>query len=319
MLEFIQIQNFRSIEKLTIEGFRKLNVFIGQANTGKTSVLEAIYICLRENPDSLSALLKIRDMERREVGQFDGLFYNYDINRTIKLLSPKANVEIQYKDGADNPKEIREMDSYLEMNIGGKIVKLYGDHIWNIVRNRFFPKNSVDFISFIPSFREKTLENNLKIIVENREKRDKLPKICSDFSDNIVTIRFSGNKIMVEQKNLSRDISLKLMGNGFQSYIAIFASILAGAKYVVIDEIENGLHYEAMEILLRAMFEYEGVQFFFTTHNEELLQKLYKNTGNKKDNIAVFKLYNKNNALQVLRYSQDNFIVNMSEENELRD
>ena len=50
MLEFIQIQNFRSIEKLTIEGFRKLNVFIGQANTGKTSVLEAIYICLRENP-----------------------------------------------------------------------------------------------------------------------------------------------------------------------------------------------------------------------------------------------------------------------------
>lgn len=124
---------------------------------------------------------------------------------------------------------------------------------------------------------------------------------------------------MVEQKNLSRDISLKLMGNGFQSYIAIFASILAGAKYVVIDEIENGLHYEAMEILLRAMFEYEGVQFFFTTHNEELLQKLYKNIGNKKDNIAVFKLYNKNNALQILRYSQDNFIVNMSEENELRD
>ena len=149
MLEFIQIQNFRSIEKLTIEGFRKLNVFIGQANTGKTSVLEAIYICLRENPDSLSALLKIRDMERREVGQFDGLFYNYDINRTIKLLSPKANVEIQYKDGADNPKEIREMDSYLEMNIGGKIVKLYGDHIWNVVRNRFFPKNSVDFIGNI--------------------------------------------------------------------------------------------------------------------------------------------------------------------------
>ncbi|XUP88951.1 AAA family ATPase [Campylobacter jejuni] len=46
-------------------------------------------------------------------------------------------------------------------------------------------------------------------------------------------------------------------------------------KYILIDELENGLHYEGIEKLLNAILKTNNdVQFFITTHNLELLQKL---------------------------------------------
>ena len=38
----IEIKNFRGIDHLTIDDFSRVNVFLGQNSSGKTSVLEAI-------------------------------------------------------------------------------------------------------------------------------------------------------------------------------------------------------------------------------------------------------------------------------------
>ncbi|MDA1470043.1 hypothetical protein OGZ02_14720 [Brachyspira hyodysenteriae] len=40
------------------------------------------------------------------------------------------------------------------------------------------------------------------------------------------------------------------MGKGFQTYISIIASMLTGKKYIIIDEIENGMHFESVKIML---------------------------------------------------------------------
>jgi len=50
MLRELTIKNFRGISEGYIEGFGELNVFVGRNNSGKSSVLEALYILL--NPDN---------------------------------------------------------------------------------------------------------------------------------------------------------------------------------------------------------------------------------------------------------------------------
>ena len=48
----LEIKNFRGIEHLTIDDFARVNVFLGQNSSGKSSVLESIIMLMgMSNPD----------------------------------------------------------------------------------------------------------------------------------------------------------------------------------------------------------------------------------------------------------------------------
>ena len=53
MLNNIEIKNFRGIKHLTIDNLKNINFFLGKANTGKTSVVEAIACGITKNVNSL--------------------------------------------------------------------------------------------------------------------------------------------------------------------------------------------------------------------------------------------------------------------------
>lgn len=44
MLDSIKMQNFKALKDLEINGFRNINIFIGEPNTGKTFILETLYV-----------------------------------------------------------------------------------------------------------------------------------------------------------------------------------------------------------------------------------------------------------------------------------
>ena len=148
---------------------------------------------------------------------------------------------------------------------------------------------------------------------------------CKQFNDNIKDIRFIDNKIVIETSNLEHTLNLKIMGKGFQTYMTIIASMVAGHKYILIDEIENGIHYEIMNILVDNMInlskKYE-LQFFITTHSKEFLQTLNKFTKNNdySDMISVFNLYHdKEKDIKVVKFTQENFSHFMKTDSEIRD
>ena len=114
------------------------------------------------------------------------------------------------------------------------------------------------------------------------------------------------------------------MGQGFQKYLTIIASMIYKKKYIIIDEIENGMHFESIKILLENILslskEY-GLQFFITTHNKELLEILNDCLIEKdyKDMLSVYNLYyNRENNISVANYNQESFSHFMKNENEIR-
>ncbi|EAK7176420.1 ATP-binding protein, partial [Campylobacter jejuni] len=180
---------------------------------------------------------------------------------------------------------------------------------------------SVDFI-YQNSFYDKNLINHLSLILSDKQKREELKRICKEFSDDIEELSFIDGKIVTQKSNLNHTINFKLLGEGFKKYIAIRASILSGKKYILIDELENGLHYEGIEKLLNAILKTNNdVQFFITTHNLELLQKLSEILYREKnEKVSVFNIYeNKNKQIKSVKLTQEELISNIENNNEIRD
>ena len=49
MLRDLTVQNYRCFKYFHIDGLERVNLFVGNNNSGKTSLLEAIYLLLNEN------------------------------------------------------------------------------------------------------------------------------------------------------------------------------------------------------------------------------------------------------------------------------
>jgi len=52
MYTSLSIKNFRAFQTLEVEGLKRVNLFTGRNNSGKTSVLEAVYLLKGESPAS---------------------------------------------------------------------------------------------------------------------------------------------------------------------------------------------------------------------------------------------------------------------------
>ena len=68
MLESVRIRNFRNLVDLQIEGLDRVNLFTGQNNSGKTTLLEALQECV------LSVLSEALEVSATQKGMQLGCF-----------------------------------------------------------------------------------------------------------------------------------------------------------------------------------------------------------------------------------------------------
>ncbi len=345
MINSIEIKNFKGIKDLKLENFSKINFFVGKANTGKTSILEALFAFLLKNPNDIMMLLDVRRMHI-DSDVFQSFFYDYLLEKKPTIKSDDIELIIdcdrnsQYTNISTNKNNtVTDLSSgtneinFIYKNSQGKktfnIKKIFPNldqiqfqHSLNLDGSFVFPEiNDVDFI-YQGSFYDNNLREYLSKIVEEKEKKEDLKKICKDFSEDIEELYFSKNKIVIQKTNLKNAINFKLLGEGFKKYIAIQASILFGKKYILIDELENGLHYEGIEKLIKTILNSkDDVQFFITTHNQELLEKISEILHDEKEEkVSVFNIYeDSENNIKAFRLTQKNLINNIKTNSEIRD
>ena len=333
MLKNIDIQNYRAIKHISLNNFANINIFTGAANTGKSSILEAVYFLCNVNIDTLNNILKIRNFTD-EKDMFSALFYDYNIKNNIKIsgfidsiitcfILPSNNMVY---DGLDNWLNL--------ININ------YDDDLFFVSYSAFLNNNlklqmqvnsndfSLDFSSdysaeYLASFSNyDTLKNNLAKILVNNSNKKLLNKYLREFDDNIEDIMFIGNIISVSYKHLSNAVNIKSMGKGFYTYLTILSAVLSGSKIIIIDEIENGIHFSLMKKIIDNIIkisEEKDIQFFISTHSKEFLE-IFNNQIQKIDiNIKLYNIYNKNNTINAIEYSKDQIYSMIYNQNEIRD
>ncbi|GAA7204609.1 AAA family ATPase [Helicobacter pylori] len=119
-------------------------------------------------------------------------------------------------------------------------------------------------------------------ILDDNQLEKRLNQSLNQFDKNIQAIRFNANnQLKLEVKNIKEKVPLSMFGDGLMKYLHIVSTFIANnAKTIYIDEVENGLHFSRMRLLLKNIIDFinnnkdGNLQVFMTTHNQEFIEIL---------------------------------------------
>lgn len=302
----IQIDNFRGIDHLNIDDLSRVNVFLGQNSSGKSTILEAILLLLgMSSPDLPQTLNKIRSRNNFSgVADVRYMFNNLILSRSPEISAAfaddvkrhlKLNLSYVFNDADDlargnGPLPISDTTAYvntLEMlfDIVEKDVKnSYRSSLTfnqgGAITGRKLAEGYIEkvFVSLITAdLLTGSLVNDLSELFKRKQK-DLIVERLANFDKNINTIDILNNDVYIGFEGINEMLPLGMSGDGLRRFLNIVASSANPmTNIILIDEIDNGLHYSAYKKLWEAIFALATTtnkQVFVTTHSKETLYKL---------------------------------------------
>lgn len=350
----IEIKNFRGIDHLKIDDFSRVNVFLGQNSSGKSTILEAILLLLgMSSPDLPQTLNKIRSRNN-----FSGVGdVRYMFNNLVLSLSPeisaefaddvkrhlKLNLSYVFNENEDIAREnaplaISDTTAYintLEMLfdiVEKKVKNSYRSSLTfnqgGAITGRKLADGYIEkvFVSLITAdLLAGSLVNDLSELFKRKQK-DLIVERLANFDKNINTIDILNNDVYIGFEGINEMLPLGMSGDGLRRFLNIVASSANPmTNIILIDEIDNGLHYSAYKKLWEAIFALATTtnkQIFVTTHSKETLYKLNEMLEDNPDYQKELMLYTIEKTLkkgiQAYKLAYDGLYEAFSNDIELR-
>ncbi len=309
MLEDIEIENFRCFQKTKISGFNRVNLIGGKNNAGKTALLEALLLNNCPKPRTIIELKRIRK-EPSEVVKamperaWDYFFFDLNKKETIKITGTSTNntskiskvVELFVTnflppDLFEDNKEAKTVLDIISKNdsmISVLQIRVTEDKEntskYSVIASSngilSFNLRDSNPVPIIPSF---TIISNKDLTEEYdkarlNEKDDEIIKVFQILDPSITGVEsfYIGEPTLYLRKDDKRRLPLSLFGDAINRVAAIMLQLINNEyKILLIDEIENGIHYtnhrDFWETLFRLSLELD-IQIFATTHSLEMIK-----------------------------------------------
>lgn len=295
----IAINNFRGIRSLQTGNLQKVNIILGNNNSGKSSLLEAILILMGANKPSLPLEMNInRNYTSFSQEDFAMFFHNLDTNTPIKMdfafddgtsrelfiryyqqninevkaseiqnggknifPQPSYGLEYVYQDGE------KKNQSTIFYDTSEKKIKSEYSESEPSKRPTFFMGSRYNFNDYISHFNQIVTDKEKSVVIE----------ALHEIEPKIQDITVVGDKVMVDMQ-LKKLIPINLMGDGTRKLFTI-ATALYNAKngVLIIDEADNGLYHKSMKALWKLIVNTASrlnVQVFASTHSIDSLHAL---------------------------------------------
>lgn len=316
-MEHVEIKNFKKIKDLKIDGFKRINLIGGCNNSGKSSILEVIYLLQNINSRYILAILTNSMMSRtydgtNNIARMAGFFNNFDFSQQVLISNHKLGAitlsSSEWGIVGNTPGLViqkLDMEQTELQKISRKIkVDITCSNQLNIsaevVENNIKQLNEIDFSTVSPrlcTFIDennsiKTEQNNFSIfnelskIISNNLEEELISNALKLFDENITSIatiptNYGQPQIMIGHKDFASKIPLHSYGVGLKRVLNIVMSIINSKDGIVlIDEIENGIHYSIMpklwEVIIKLTKQY-NCQLFATTHSQEYAEYILNN------------------------------------------
>jgi len=266
MLTNVHLKNFRGFRDTEVGPLKRVNLIIGQNNTGKTGLLEALALLLADPPHSAANL---PNLFRVVSGDYNENFWRwicYDKN-------PKNSVEVGAKFNnlpdfgvwlgtAPGPSQgARHVGGFGSMNLFA-----LGQ------RNSASLKPSI-FSTHPTNPRQDAIDYNRVVLRRKKKQVEGLLEKIEPRLHAIESLQTGSEPLLYADVGLREMIPVTQLGQGFNRLLDIYSEIAAAeAKVLLIDEIENGLHHSVLPTIWRGLFhaaEEVDVQIFATTHSWE--------------------------------------------------
>lgn len=347
MLTSIHIQGFKGFKDTTIEPLRKVNLILGGQNVGKTSLLEAVY--LGASDIGIFQLLPnvfrateghdrdrfIQSVLKKMIGRIDlvsasGYSLRTSINSKVgtgfELLSGNKAEDVDAKrciGGADFAKPIALKAAYSEsiramVNDSGKLT----------------PTEAVETIDFLKPLAvpiqlamQETLNGLFGQVVLARRKPE-LIALLKEIEVRLIDLNAISpdreTRVYAELDDAANALPIPQLGHGFGRLLHLYASLLVtGSKLALIDEVENGIHYSALPVLMRGiknLAEERGVQTLMTTHSWDCIRAAYQTfaDANCLQDFQLIRLERDADNIKAVLINDENLVTVMEEGYEIR-
>lgn len=318
MIKTLKIENFRLFQHLEITDLRRVNLFAGKNNCGKTALLEALRIM--GAGEDVSVMRYIVEQRGESMlnpwDMYDSFFYRPELEK--KLLNLKEHLTFRIN-------EFRCERHYQ----GDRNVFYYVGSHENRQENALTltfqiqdTKTPRDRFVYVPFSATEHFPLGFywdKIALTPRE--DKVIQILQEtLLPNLVRLDVQqNNRIMVRLKEEERPVPLKSLGDGAQRMLSLaIALVMAKDNVLLIDEIETGLHYSVLEKIWEILFTYSkelNVQVFATTHSQDALRAftyVLEKPGNNDEGV-FFRLQQnrKDGQIEAIRYEPESLELSL--------
>lgn len=280
------INNYKRLQNLQLSKISRLNLIAGLNNSGKTTLLEAIYLLCRQN--DFSGLLEV--VRRRGKIPEDKINPEWFIDQLPSEIAVSGCFDnnesvITIRHYKENDKQI-DTSRYIEsVEITSRFARYQQDSLTRIFKGRERQTQANGTKILCPSIFSSPFflnEPHRYTPFYHKSTQSKaLPKIFEFIRSKVVEtvedIRLVDElqRFLVTDKSYDYALDLTEYGEGMQRIFFIsllFASAQNGV--VMIDEFENAIHTEIIEkfvIFIDDLSRLFNVQVFLTTHSKECI------------------------------------------------
>lgn len=320
MIESLSISNFRGFDTLEIHGLGRINVLVGQNSSGKTALLEAIFLASGGSPElalrvqaqrGLSQMIQITVDRGSYESLWKYLFRSLDQSKTISINlvgtpSNTRSLTIAYEDkesallpfgkGAvespfivpirfawrDFKGDISEAQpaitkAGLEMGGTGETIPI----------SLFSSSMAMNAAENASRFSELDQQGKSGIVVDALKKEfPYIEKISIQVVSGVPTLHATVSFSQMQ-------IPLGLLSGGINKLTGILLAVaLKSHGIVLIDEIENGLHYDHLRTIWSSLLHIckeQNTQIFASTHSQECLNAALETIRGNEDDFALIR------------------------------
>jgi predicted ATPase len=355
MIRSIDIKNFRCYESLHIDDCKRINVIVGDNGTGKTALLEAIFLGLGASTELAMRLRQQRGLDgifnasQRVIENaiFSDYFYKNDTsnpivialdgdgqdNRTLTISRGRSEAFLPFQKGAANtiptaeeivtsPFTFAWRDAHGEERKASPSIMASGMQFPTTGEELpdFFMIPSTAMISSVEiagRFSELSKAGKQKKFIQI------FTKVYNWIDDIAVEVTAGSPALYVKLKDSKHKIPLANLSSGINRIVGILLIIAARSHSVVlIDEIESGIYYAHQKQFWRNLLdfarEYQS-QLFITTHSKETLEALVSVLGKRTMDVALWRHErNKDGSIKPLQFTGETLVAGIEHKVEVR-
>ena len=344
MYSRLAIRNFRGIKSLDAQGLRRINLIVGRNNSGKTTFLESLFLLGGATHPLFPTTLGQLRGQRLGGGHADPLwrplFTSSDPRVPVKISGRWANerhdrilkmeaLEVSsYADTYEEPfgGEGGIAASTQDFVIGGLKLRYTTSSGNELVTNAIFDpktgnidapsKDRDDFVrttmlsarAYSSLARDAQQFSFLLKIKEEKDVIDGLHIIEPKVQRTEVLSEPSGPSIYLDI-GLDALVPLAVCGEGVVRLFSIIVELIASRNGVLlVDEIDNGLHYSVMPelwALLGELVAKHQVQVFGTTHNDDLIRSALTVFAEREGVLGLFRIDQRGDEHVMVGYSDE--------------
>ena len=303
----IAIRGFRGLRDITLSGLGEVNILLGANDVGKTSILESVLLIC--GPSEPRLPITVQNSRNYGVGNIDDLksiFHDLDLNgevvieahlsgdrgyrrltmstshqQVINENSKGKNAKLQFQEARVLQYDVEVNSSVQETPKSFQIQLIDRGDKWGVGKDSTIDTaiDTIVFTLLVPTSEYNT-ESIGRLVVNKKDQL--LVDYLQHINPRVSKISVLGNMAYLDI-GLGQMMPLNMFGSGMiRATMILSECILQNVKVLLIDELEQGLHYQAISFLLETLLRLakeQDIQIFATTHSIEVIKGLQQVLG----------------------------------------